>query len=96
MTHSGLIRRIDDLGRVVIPTEVRKRTGIHVGDPFEILYDKDGVYFKKYYTSAGLIEQTTRLIDAVIDEDGINDDARAEAIIALRKAEAILRSNTPT
>ena len=48
MKETGFIRRVDDLGRIVIPKDVRVKTGIEEGEPFEIMYDKNGVYFKRY------------------------------------------------
>lgn len=49
MTATGIVRRIDDLGRVVIPKEIRKRVGIKEGDPLELFTTRDGeVIFKKY------------------------------------------------
>ena len=49
MRATGIIRRIDDLGRVVIPKEIRKSMNIREGDPLEIYTDRDGcVIFKKY------------------------------------------------
>lgn len=49
MRATGIIRRIDDLGRVVIPKEVRRELRISAGDPLEIYTDRDGcVIFKKY------------------------------------------------
>ena len=49
MKATGIVRRIDDLGRVVIPKESRRTMRIREGDPLEIYTDKDGgVIFKKY------------------------------------------------
>lgn len=49
MKATGIVRRIDDLGRVVIPKEIRRTMRIHEGDPLEIFTDRDGeVIFKKY------------------------------------------------
>lgn len=49
MKATGIVRRIDDLGRVVIPKEIRKTLRIREGDPLEIFTDKDGdVILKKY------------------------------------------------
>lgn len=49
MKATGIVRRIDDLGRVVIPKEIRRTMRIREGDPLEIFTDKDGeVIFKKY------------------------------------------------
>lgn len=49
MKATGIVRRIDDLGRVVIPKEIRRTMRIREGDPLEIFTDKGGeVVFKKY------------------------------------------------
>ena len=49
MKATGIVRRIDDLGRVVIPREIRKTMRIKEGDPLEIFTTNDGeVVFKKY------------------------------------------------
>ena len=49
MKATGIVRRIDDLGRVVIPKEIRRTLRIREGDPLEIFTDSDGeVIFKKY------------------------------------------------
>ena len=55
MKATGIVRRIDDLGRVVIPKEIRRTMRIREGDPLEIYTDKDGgVIFKKYSLMGGL------------------------------------------
>ena len=49
MKATGIVRRIDDLGRVVIPKEIRRTLHIREGDPLEIfLDDQNGVVFRKY------------------------------------------------
>lgn len=49
MKATGIVRRIDDLGRVVIPKEIRRTLRIREGDPLEIYTERDGeVIFKKY------------------------------------------------
>lgn len=49
MKATGIVRRIDDLGRVVIPKEIRRTMRIREGDPLEIYTERDGeVIFKKY------------------------------------------------
>ena len=42
MKATGIVRRIDDLGRVVIPKEIRRTLRIREGDPLEIFTDRDG------------------------------------------------------
>ena len=48
MKATGIIRRIDELGRVVIPKEVRRSLKINEGDPLEIYVDRGTVILKKY------------------------------------------------
>ena len=49
MKATGIVRRIDDLGRVVIPKEIRRTMRIREGDPLEIFVSNEGeVIFKKY------------------------------------------------
>ena len=49
MKATGIVRRIDDLGRVVVPKEIRRTLRIKEGDPLEIYTDREGeVIFKKY------------------------------------------------
>lgn len=48
MKATGIIRRMDDLGRAMIPKEIRRTLSIHEGDPLEIFVHEDCVCFKKY------------------------------------------------
>ena len=48
MKATGNVRRIDDLGRVVIPKEIRRAMGIREGDPLEIFTTNNGVVFQRY------------------------------------------------
>lgn len=48
MKQTGIIRRMDDLGRIVIPKEIRRTLRIHEGDPLELYVDDGGMMFKKY------------------------------------------------
>ena len=48
MKATGIVRRVDDLGRVVIPKEIRRTCHIREGDPLEIFLQDDAVVFKKY------------------------------------------------
>lgn len=65
MKATGIIRRIDDLGRVVIPKEIRRTLRIKEGDPLEILLDRDCVCFKKY---EGHINYFTDIIAPVLKD----------------------------
>lgn len=48
MKATGIVRRMDDLGRVVIPKEIRRTLNIREGDALEIYTTDDGVVFRKY------------------------------------------------
>ena len=66
MKATGIVRRIDDLGRVVIPKEIRRTMHIRDGEPLEIYTDCEGeVIFKKYSPIRELTEIATRYTDAL-------------------------------
>ena len=82
MKATGIVRRIDDLGRVVIPKEIRRTMRIREGDPLEIYTDREGeVIFKKYspigeMTSfaqqyAETLHKTCGLSVIITDRDGV-------------------------
>ena len=53
MKATGIVRRIDELGRVVIPKEIRRTLRIHEGDPLEIFVDREGGVILKKYSPIG-------------------------------------------
>ena len=64
MKATGIVRRIDDLGRIVIPKEIRRSFRIKEGDPLEIYTDSEGeVIFKK---RACIYQPFYRLVELVI------------------------------
>ena len=66
MKATGIVRRIDDLGRVVIPKEIRRTMRIREGDPLEIYTDKDGgVIFRKYSLMGGLADFSTQMCETL-------------------------------
>ena len=66
MKATGIVRRIDDLGRVVIPKEIRRTMRIREGDPLEIYTDSDGgVIFKKYSPIGDLSGVAVQYADAL-------------------------------
>lgn len=67
MKATGIVRRIDDLGRVVIPKEIRRTMRIREGDPLEIYTDNDGeVIFKKYSPIGELSQFATVFAEVMI------------------------------
>ncbi len=59
MKATGIVRKIDELGRVVIPKEIRKLMGWADGDPMEMFVDDNGVYLKKYTRGCVFCEEVT-------------------------------------
>ena len=57
MKATGVVRRIDDLGRVVIPKEIRKTLRIKEGDPLEIFTDREGQVILKKYSPIGELSE---------------------------------------
>ncbi len=80
MKATGIVRRIDDLGRVVVPKEIRRTLRIREGDPLEIFTDREGEIILKKYSPIGelgqfakqyadSLAQTTGHIVAITDKD---------------------------
>lgn len=66
MKATGIVRRIDDLGRVVIPKEIRRTMRIREGDPLEIYTDRDGdVIFRKYSLMGSISDFAEEICHAV-------------------------------
>ena len=64
MKATGIVRRIDDLGRVVIPKEIRRTMRIREGDPLEIYTSREGeVIFKKYSLLGGVEDFAAELCE---------------------------------
>ncbi len=57
MKATGIVRRIDDLGRVVVPKEIRRTLRIREGDPLEIFTDREGEIILKKYSLIGELSQ---------------------------------------
>lgn len=88
MKATGIVRRIDDLGRVVIPKEIRRTLRIREGDPLEIFVDRDGeVILKKYSPIGELGEFAKEYADSLHEAIGhISCIADRDAIIAVAGA----------
>ena len=100
MKATGIVRRIDDLGRVVIPKEIRRTLRIREGDPLEIFTDSQGgVIFRKYspvgelsdFASeyADVLSHTANLPTIVCDRDHV------VAVAGISKKEYLERRITP-
>lgn len=88
MKATGIVRRIDDLGRVVIPKEIRRTLRIREGDPLEIFVDREGeVILKKYSPIRELGEFAKEYADSLFEATGhITCIADRDTIIAVAGA----------
>ena len=88
MKATGIVRRIDDLGRVVIPKEIRRTLRIREGDPLEIFTDKEGeVILKKYSPIGELSEFASQYAESIHKTSGhITCIADRDTIIAVSGA----------
>ena len=88
MKATGIVRRVDDLGRIVIPKEIRRTLKIREGDPLEIYTEKDGgVIFRKYSPMGDLLEFAGQICDAIGTNTGcIAAISDRDAVIALSGA----------
>jgi len=90
MRATGIIRRIDDLGRVVIPKEIRRTMRIHDGDPFELFIDGNKVCFQKYDTTEQPEEMVQDLINLI--KEGFDIKCSKEVLLKLNEVIDILKS----
>ena len=91
MQKTGIVRRIDDLGRVVIPKEIRLRMGITYADPLEIFTDIEAgsVIFTKYLHSKTIISHVRALREFIFEGD-LESTTRTALIEKLKEMENIL------
>ena len=73
----------DDLGRIVIPRDVRRQLHFREGDPLELFIEKNGVLFKKYSPITSINDILNELRDAVREEEGIQN--RAELLVRIKE-----------
>ena len=88
MKATGIVRRVDDLGRIVIPKEIRRTLRIREGDPLEIYTEKDGgVIFRKYSPMGDLQDFAAQICESIGTNTGrIAAVADRDSIIALAGA----------
>jgi AbrB family looped-hinge helix DNA binding protein len=77
---TGIVRRIDDLGRVAIPKEIRRAYGIKEGDPLEISTSEEGITFRPYEVDP---KHTLRIAIDQIDRfgDGYEESERLKKLL---------------
>ena len=100
MKATGIVRRIDDLGRVVIPKEIRRTMRIREGDPLEIYTSREGeVIFKKYSLLGGVEDFAAELCETMSRSTGsvcaVTDRDTVIAVAGGGKRELLGKRITP-
>ena len=100
MKATGIVRRIDDLGRVVIPKEIRRTLSIREGDPLEIYTERDGeVIFKKYSPMGDLAELAGQICESIAKNTGhiavVTDRDSVIAVAGASKRDLMDKRNSP-
>lgn len=87
MKATGIVRRIDDLGRVVIPKEIRRSLKIREGDPLEIFIENNCVCFQKYSALGSLAEEPLQIATKMASNSGLRPIAIYDTDTKLRGME---------
>jgi AbrB family transcriptional regulator (stage V sporulation protein T) len=100
MKATGIVRRIDDLGRVVIPKEIRRTMRIREGDPLEIYTDRDGTVIFKKYSQIGELSTFASQYSEVLSKTGglpvvVCDRNQVVAVSGMPKKDALEKKITP-
>jgi AbrB family transcriptional regulator, transcriptional pleiotropic regulator of transition state genes len=86
MKSTGMVRKVDELGRVVIPIELRRNLGIAEKDPLEIFIDGDQIILKKFKLTHK-VESAVNYLEAQLN-DATNEDDKE----AIRNALSLVRN----
>lgn len=91
MKATGIVRRVDELGRFVIPKELRRKYNINDNDSMEVFTDDKGLYLRKYNPSEDVGAQVDNLRKAIENVcDSMDDDKQQEIYEYLGKVKVII------
>lgn len=88
MKSTGIVRKVDQLGRVVLPVELRRSLGIDIKDPLEIFVNEDEIILRKYVAGCHCCGETENLVSVY----GL--DLCPSCLREFNKANKILNLNT--
>ena len=97
MKNTGIVRRLDDLGRIVIPKEIRKTMNITTGEPIEIYVEKDTLILKKYSQVAdnsSLVEKVAESLQQTLNKGVVITDL--ESVISAKGNASFLKGDKIT
>lgn len=87
MKATGITRRMDDLGRVVIPKELRRTMSIGDGDPMEIFVDGDFIMLRRYNVAVSMMADLQRIHERIED---LNPETAQQADALIKQLAAVL------
>ncbi len=91
MRMTGIVRKIDNMGRVSVPCEIRRVLHIKEGDPLEIMLMDDGIMFKKYNAYVSVQKSLDSLKEVVIEEEKL--DGKDEILQKISELDSLIRSD---
>lgn len=91
---TGIVRRIDDLGRVVIPKEIRRTLHIREGDPLEISVDGTSLILTKYRTSADYHDRFKEIVEDMGNDENISAEKMLHISRMLEAIEYMMKEET--
>ena len=89
MKATGIIRRIDELGRIVIPKELRRTLHIKADDPIEIFTADDGVIALRKYEPTDSVLSYLELLEAIINDEEFRH--KNKMLVKIAELEALLK-----
>lgn len=90
--RSGIIRRVDDLGRILIPKEIRRTLQIREGDPLEISVEEGHIVIEPYIASGDYKTAIKRIVDNIKQDSTYTEDEKRRASFVVSQLEAVIES----
>lgn len=91
MRATGIVRRVDDLGRVVIPKEIRRTLQIHEGDPLELFIEGRTICFVKYNKTINIKESLSD-VKELLKEEGVKEHFSPEETKVIESVLSLITS----
>lgn len=97
MKSTGIIRRMDDLGKIMIPKEIRENLGIEEGTPMEIMVnDEDDIVLKRYVEDQGVtLEEAVKKIQETLDSPELKSEIPEDILNNMKDYWDIIRIHLP-
>ncbi len=90
--RSGIIRRVDDLGRILIPKEIRRTLQIREGDPLEISVEEGKIVIEPYIATGDYRTAIKRIVDNIKQDSTYTEEEKRRASFVVAQLEAVIES----